>query len=72
MPMTKAFLDDFPREIRDEIYNVPIKKGQSPDALYHDTCIVMAFAIMSWAQQLSGSTTENFADEAVYGSAHKR
>ncbi|PPJ58546.1 hypothetical protein CBER1_07155 [Cercospora berteroae] len=41
MPMTKAFLDDIPREIQDEIYNVPIRKGQSPEALYHDTCIVM-------------------------------
>ncbi|CAK1363895.1 unnamed protein product [Cercospora beticola] len=47
MPMPKAFLDDFPREIRDEIYNVPIKKGQSPDALYHDTCIVMRGDIFS-------------------------
>ncbi|KAM3420016.1 hypothetical protein BST61_g3327 [Cercospora zeina] len=39
--MALAFLKDMPPELRDEIYDVYIRKGQLPGALYHDTCIVM-------------------------------
>ncbi|KAF2217727.1 hypothetical protein CERZMDRAFT_92379 [Cercospora zeae-maydis SCOH1-5] len=39
MTVSLAFLEDIPQEVRDEIYDVYIRKSQLAGALYHDTCI---------------------------------